>query len=111
MKTSEKRGFGAVGITVELSFIELIVISQLAESLNFWHTELTESAKNRISDSQLDIADKIRKASALLSKLSKPGSIQDVENDLFSEPVSPLMSDEDLKNECDLNALENETHQ
>ena len=33
MKTSEKNGFGVVGITVELSFIELMAIDQLRSRL------------------------------------------------------------------------------
>lgn len=109
MKTSGKKGFGIIGINVELSFIELMLIREQLNIIN----------ESNLLDMQYATSDKVALLnmiafcekllySDLEEEMNKAGEL------LFSNSKSamPLSADdEDLKNECDLNALENETHQ
>ena len=107
MKTNENKGFGLIGIRVELTWIEVMAISELANELNNYQPYGHPVGSKAVE-----------KAINFLCKLHMSqieGDIKKAEEDLFSAPKidapMPLMSDDDLKNECDLNALENETHQ
>lgn len=98
MKTKETKGFGITGISVELSFVELLAINRLTEELS--ETWIPGG------DTPLPIV----KAINFLRNLSSYQIREEIEragNDIFSDKVGL----EDLKNECDLNTLENETHQ
>lgn len=98
MKTKETKGFGITGISVELSFVELLAISRLTEEL---------------SDTWIPGGDTplpVLKAINFLRNLSSYQIKEEIEragNDIFSDKTGH----EDIKNKCDLNALENETHQ
>ena len=102
MKTSENKAFGLIGIRVELTWIETMAISELVNELSndqpYGHKVMSPT---------------VEKAINFLSRLSIKQVGEDMrraEEDLFG-PFSMLPVAEDLKNECDLNALENETHQ
>ena len=98
MRTIENLGFGTIGISVELSFIELLAINRLTEELR--ETWIPGG------DTPLPIV----KAINFLRNLSSYQIREEIEragNDIFSDKAGL----EDLKNECDLNTLENETHQ
>lgn len=106
MKTTENKGFGIIGIKVELSFVELLLIRE----------QLSEVVQSDL----LDMPRPMPERSALLNivrfceKLiySNLGEAMDkAGEELFcsSVPCDPALSDEDRKNEADLNALENET--
>ena len=113
MKSTENKAFGIVGVKVELSFIELLLIqeqSRLVEQGGLLDTHRTQNpTPHRVA---------LRNVVTFCEKLiySNIGAeMEKTGNELFS-PLGanaplPLMSEEDLKNECDLNALENETHQ
>ena len=97
MKTSEKKGFGIIGVSIELSFIELMAIDQL-------RSRLIEEQRALYPEVSINV----NMAISFLNKLSPLAINEEVEKaweGLFGN------ADEDLKNECDLNALENETHQ
>lgn len=96
MKTVENKGFGFIGIKVELSWIELAAISELAEDLR--------EAWNYGEDTPLPIV----KAINFLHNLSSfqvKDEIKRAGNEMFSDKEAL----EDLKNECELNGLENES--
>ena len=100
MKTVENKGFGVIGIKVELSWIEIMAISKLV---------------NEMVNCQLYgydvIPPAVSKAIILLSRFAIGQIDEDVmkaEEGLFG--VSDMVaSPEDLKNECELNGLENES--
>ena len=110
MKATENKGFGLIGIKVELSWIELLLIQEqlrLVEQGGLLDTHRTQNpTPHRVAlRNVVTFCEKLI-YSNLGAEMEKTG------NELFS-PLGalPLASDEDLKNECDLNALENETHQ
>ena len=113
MKTTENKGFGIVGVRVELSFVELLLIREQlgiieqSGSLDMHRTH--NPAPHRVALQNIVTFCEKLIYSNLGAEMEKTG------NELFS-PLGanaplPLMSEEDLKNECDLNTLENETHQ
>ncbi len=96
MKTVENKEFGVVGIKVELSWVELAAISELAEDLRETWTPDRDTplpivkAINFLHNlSSFQVKDEIRRAGKLLF----------ADNEAL----------EDLKNECELNGLENES--
>lgn len=98
MKTTENKGFGITSVRVELSFVELLAISKLAEELSdTW-----------IPGGETPLP--VLKAINFLRNLSSYQIKEEIEragNDIFSDKTGH----EAIKNEADLNALENETHQ
>ena len=97
MKTKETKGFGITGISVELSFVELLAIGKLTEELSeTWIPGGTPLP--------------IVKAINFLRNLSSYQIKEEIEragNDIFSYKAGI----DAVKDMCDLNALENETHQ
>lgn len=108
MKTKEAKGFGIVGINVELSFIELMLIREQLSIIN----------GSNLLDMQYATPDKVALLnmitfcekliySNLEEEMGKAGEL------LFtnSKSAMPLSADEDAMNDAAINALENETHQ
>ena len=98
MKTKETKGFGVTGISVELSFIELLAIKRLQSQLF-----------DAIAFPGNDLPVAVYKAANFLSRLTfdqLDESIRKTELEIFTDKDAEV-----LQNECDLNALENETHQ
>ena len=100
MKTVENRGFGVIGIKVELSFIELLLIREqlsiIAES-----DSLDTQSKEPDDVALLNVVMFCEKltVSNLGEEMRKAGKL------LFADDEAL----EDLKNECELNGLENES--
>lgn len=95
MRTIETNGFGVIGVSVELSFVELLAISKLAEELR--ETWIPGG------DTPLPIL----KAINFLRNVSSYQIKEEIEragNGIFCDKTGI----EDLKNECDLNTLENQ---
>lgn len=110
MKTTENKGFGIIGVRVELSFIELLLIrEQLGIIVESNLLEMQRHAPEKVA--VLNLVNFCEKMiySNLEEGMKKAGD--EIFSPLGSNAPLPLMSDEDLKNECELNALENETHQ
>ena len=85
MKTTESKGFGLIGIKVELSWTELMAISGLANSLKGHYDELSEQSGHvSVSKGQLLVANKCLAASIFLSKLAKNVDVQKAADELFS---------------------------
>ena len=97
MKTTENKGFGITGVKIELSFIELLAISELAEEIGgIWIP----------GDTPLPIL----KAMNFLRNVSSYQIKEEISlagNDIFSDKTGI----DEVKAMSDLNALENETHQ
>ena len=97
MKTKETKGFGITGISVELSFVEILAIGKLAEELSeTWIPGGTPLP--------------VLKAMNFLRNLSSYQIKEEIEragNDMFADKASI----DAVKDMCDLNAIENETQQ
>ena len=108
MKAVENKGFGIIGIRVELSFIELLLIRK----------QLSTITEGGFLNMQCEMPDKVALLNIIrfCEKLMYSNLGEDMKKageELFSAPrieaPMPLMPDEDLKNECALNGLENES--
>lgn len=107
MKTTENKGFGIIGVRVELSFVELLIIrEQLDLMAQGGLLDMHHPTPHRVA---------LRNIARFCEKLIDSNLVEEMkktEEELFSASVStPLMSEEDIKNECDLNAIENQTYQ
>ena len=97
MKTKETKGFGVTGVSVELSFVELLAIGKLSEEISeIWAPGSTPlpvlKAMNFLRNlSSYQIKEEIKRAG----------------DDMFADKAGI----DAVKDMCDLNALENETHQ
>ena len=107
MKTTENKGFGIVGVRVELSFIELLLIREQLGII----VESNLLDMNRHMPEKVALTNVVNFCEKMIYSNLEEG-MKRAGEELFS-PLGalPLASDEDLKNECDLNAIENETHQ
>ena len=107
MKTTENKGFGIVGVRVELSFFELLLIREQLGII----VESNLLDMNRHMPEKVALTNVVNFCERLIYSNLEEG-MKRAGEELFSPMGSPtLASDEDLKNECELNALENETHQ
>lgn len=109
MKTTENKGFGIVGVRVELSFVELLLIREqlgIIEQVGSLDMHRTHNpAPHKVAlQNIVRFCEKLI-YSNLGAEMEKTG------NELFSPLAMHPLEGDDLKNECDLNALENETHQ
>lgn len=109
MKSTENKAFGIVGVKVELSFIELLLIHEqlrLVEQGGLLDVHRTQNP----TPHRAALRNIVRFCEKLIysnlgAEMEKTG------NELFSPLAMHPLEGDDLKNECDLNALENETHQ
>lgn len=97
MKTIENKGFGVIGVKIELSVIEVLAIDRLRQ-------ELYDIITSMSGPTPLPII----KATNFLRNISLyqlDSSVEAAAKDLFDDKEAL----EDLKNECDLNGLENQS--
>ena len=102
MKAVENKGFGVVGIKVELSFIELLLIRE----------QLSIIMEGGLLNMQIEMPQKVALLNVIrfCEKLMYSNLREEMKkagNDLFADKASL----EDLKNEWDLNGFENQAPQ
>lgn len=100
MKAIEKKGFGIVGVSIELSFIELMAIDQL-------RSRLIEEQRALYPEVSINV----NMAISFFNRLSPLAINEEVEKAWEGLFGNAHEDQEDLKNEADINALENETYQ
>lgn len=97
MKTKEKQGYGVTGITVEISFLELIAIEKMANILRQYEEEIA-SEESFISNEMMKVAKLLKKTSSFMSKITQldlEGKLSEAHNDLFGSDDECLPEDDE----------------